>query len=850
MQFPWELLRVNDKFLVAAQGRHMVREVPGSAGIAKRNAVINIVHVSFGADSALRFDEERCKLLETIPVSIPIEFLIDPSVQHLHAVMEGFRPHIVILSGHGHYDDLRGEHCISTTHDRYLRTAWLVALCESYGCKLLVLSTCESARLGGPVISDDTNLPADLVAFSFPVRTTTATQSLACLFNELVLGHTIHDSMAAVRAIDTEDEYAFFNAVHLHRKRARSLRLIDVSPPKPGPPATRCPGMELNLGLLNSFAHRNEPTTLLAPTGSGGEALIQHWAELVQRSQTQATRWRVLLDGAPILDVEGAQLVRLAYPHSFVAVNTENFVYCDGMDRKFVKAFLRARDQELARVVAEHPLLGMPSFVNDLIAGCTEQVAVDHFERENRMAERAGRLSREGSLFASWLFATEGRAATTFENRVEFAKEIEVFGLAAPVVVAGIENAVAATVVLARPEGLFLAPEFMILGERWFPNWRTDHRTAFQLLCAAFAKLDANDRFNEESASRLLEWAIRLEDWTNASSICISICRWYGEHGRLEEMKTTIERLLPHTSGIVRVTLRGHLITIATDHGNNRTGLAENRQLETDLQDLPQDDDYYINLYASITHQIDCLRELGRLGEAERRWRDAQALLPRLTEQRPEAEARLQGQLAHLRLDRGETHAALDAASQAVQLAEENHCSTVLIAELRYTKADLLRLVGRIRDAIEELHAITTTPMPTALRSRFLHLQALLLDTVEAPQALEYLLESYEQDRLRGDHAGVAISLLAIAEVFIKERDYDRARERIREALPLADACGLVNVVANLAYLWAQIDVAEGKTTSAATWLVTAQNKFAASDDEAGIVRVARLLDALRTRAE
>ena len=31
--------------------------------------------------------------------------------------------------------------------------------------------------------------------------------------------------------------------------------------------------------------------------------LIRHWAELVQRSQTQATRWRVLLDGVPILDV-------------------------------------------------------------------------------------------------------------------------------------------------------------------------------------------------------------------------------------------------------------------------------------------------------------------------------------------------------------------------------------------------------------------------------------------------------------------------------------------------------------------------------------------------------------------
>jgi len=169
--------------------------------------------------------------------------------------MHGFRPHIVVISGHGHYDDFRGEHYLSLSHGQLARTAQLVALCASYGCKLLVLSTCESARLGGPVVDDGTILPADLIAFSFPVRTTTATQGVACLFQELVRGQTIAEAMAAVRAIDTEDEYAFFNAVHLHRDRARSLRIMDSVPPPVGPPAPRCPGMELALSTLNAFAH-------------------------------------------------------------------------------------------------------------------------------------------------------------------------------------------------------------------------------------------------------------------------------------------------------------------------------------------------------------------------------------------------------------------------------------------------------------------------------------------------------------------------------------------------------------------------------------------------------------------
>ena len=59
-----------------------------------------------------------------------------------------------------------------------------------------------------------------------------------------------------------------------------------------------------------------------------------------------------------------------------------------------------------------------------------------------------------------------------------------------------------------------------------------------------------------------------------------------------------------------------------------------------------------------------------------------------------------------------------------------------------------------------------------------------------------------------------------------------------------------MNVVASLALLWAEIDLAEGKATSAATWLLTARKKFAESQDKGGVARVTRLLDALRAREE
>jgi len=100
----------------------------------KRNPRINIVHISLGTDSDLRFDEERAVLLETVPDNIPIEFLIDPPAEHVEAVLDGFRPHIVIVSGHGHYDDLRGEHYFAAGRDERVPTALLAATCASYGC--------------------------------------------------------------------------------------------------------------------------------------------------------------------------------------------------------------------------------------------------------------------------------------------------------------------------------------------------------------------------------------------------------------------------------------------------------------------------------------------------------------------------------------------------------------------------------------------------------------------------------------------------------------------------------------------------------------------------------------------
>jgi hypothetical protein len=76
-------------------------------------------------------------------------------------------------------------------------------------------------------------------------------------------------------------------------------------------------------------------------------------------------------------------------------------------------------------------------------------------------------------------------------DRREFAEMMEDFGVSPAVIVAGIENALAATVIHEENEALVLAPEFMLLGERWFPNWRTEHRERFRRLVGAMGMLAA-----------------------------------------------------------------------------------------------------------------------------------------------------------------------------------------------------------------------------------------------------------------------------------------------------------------------------------------------------------------------
>ena len=113
------------------------------------------------------------------------------------------------------------------------------------------------------------------------------------------------------------------------------------------------------------------------------------------------------------------------------------------------------------------------------------------------------------------------------------------------------------------------------------------------------------------------------------------------------------------------------------------------------------------------------------------------------------------------------------------------------------------------------------------------------------PQWIEHILESLEYDRLRGDFAGMAISLVTLARIFIDQNEIGRAKERLREAFPYVRECGLRSVMGTFALLWGEIEAAEGSIESAKSWMKDAVTAFDADGQVDKSEDVRRMLDRL-----
>jgi hypothetical protein len=258
----------------------------------KKERPFGILHISMGFDPVLSLDEERCLLLDELPERMSLSFLLNPMFEELGPVLVRLKPQMIVISGHGRYRDIEDVHVMQGFPDE-VPTASLVRLAGLCGCQLLVLSTCEGARLSSSLALQGKSmyLPADVVSFTYPANSSTILDSLRVLIRALVAGKSSADAIREVRGIETDDEYAFFNIAHYHAinqpffQFPQEMNLssgLQTAPPAVRSP--RCSGHEAELLGLDKIANTNHVTTVMAPAGCEAEALITHWHALNSRS--------------------------------------------------------------------------------------------------------------------------------------------------------------------------------------------------------------------------------------------------------------------------------------------------------------------------------------------------------------------------------------------------------------------------------------------------------------------------------------------------------------------------------------------------------------------------------------
>jgi tetratricopeptide (TPR) repeat protein len=861
LNLPWELFHSGRDFFLCESGCHIVREIRSNQSQSNNSRHNGILHISLGVDSALRLDEERCSLLDILPRELPITFLLNPTLEELAENAETLRPLIVTISGHGSYDDILGVHSIESLEGK-LETRQLVRTAADLGCELLLLWTCESARLGVPLqFSDNTNeAPPDLISFTYPVSSGTAIRSIRLLFERLLAGDSVDLAADAARGVDYRDSYAFFNLVHYHQTGKDFFRLTNVIQVGHQYRSLRCLDREFALTVLDVKARENRLTTIVAPVGCGASTLLRHWSDLNSRSLSLRTLnlssatelrelvripsdigWLVLLGDFDVPQVE-CGIVRIVAPAYYDGNHSDGVMLVAELEGDVTEQLATALHSDRVSAIHGHPLAKVPMFIERVARGATLKEAQEWFESENHMPERIGQLSDSGRLFASWLYTMQRPTTVGNQTYEEYAEDQRAMGFDPSTLSQGIVDCLAARVVLRIEDSLILAPDFDMLGDKWFPSWKTDHLKPFGTMVAVFATLDNHGKFEGVLGFDLLRWAERIEEWIAASLLCIRLCSEAGSEGHLTQMEPYIRRIRPHVNNRTeQIILDGHLAHILLDEGKPVEALSLHEELEQRARSLsPTEEEYYINLFASMTHQVDCLLALDRTADAETKWNEANDLFARWPGPPEDAQPRLFALKASLAVEAGELEEAGRLMSRAIDGAKSGR--GIMIADLHMAKAECLRKQGKFDEALGELELANKSGDAETFASRYLHLKGLILEQAQDQRWLDHILESYEKDLIAGRWEGVAISLLTVARIFIDSREYERARERLREVFTFITTKGLTGQIATFMLLWGEVELATKSPAEARPWFALAQKRASLDGNATVQDRATRLI--------
>jgi len=333
--------------------------------------------------------------------------------------------------------------------------------------------------------------------------------------------------------------------------------------------------------------------------------------------------------------------------------------------------------------------------------------------------------------------------------------------------------------------GYYLAPDFRLLREKWFPRYAEENadmlKDMFHVAMTLMTRPPAVDR-DAEFATRVLLMAVEMKRYGYAMELFTVLIPWYSDRGRLEKL-LTIAKLLSNQTGMEGVVAQGTIAKILTEQSLYQEALKMHQDMELRLKGLQGEEWYEQNLIASLTGQVDCLTNLGMADEALEKLKEAAAVAKTWKDASPDTRPRILAQMGELLLYRGYREQALAGLNEAVQLAEKAG-SASLLADVLYTKAKVLWQLDVNDEAealLKRIHSVIDIKDVPRMYPQVLDLQAKLMAERNDPKAIDFLLESYERDLATSDYQGAAISLLSLIKLYVETGELDQAELRLNE---------------------------------------------------------------------
>ena len=204
-------------------------------------------------------------------------------------VLRALKPEVILISGHGRYKDIENIH-VMQGHTSDIATTDLIRAAAICGCQLLVLSTCEGARIPPGLFSAATMLSCRGMS----------SRSVTRRMFDISRGFGISPALSSPETISPTPSAASvpWTATTNMRSQHRSLpchRTVFLPPSRgcgdrparqrpPAAGAPRCPGREEDLLALDKIAHTTKATAVITPAECEAWQLFLHWQALHSRS--------------------------------------------------------------------------------------------------------------------------------------------------------------------------------------------------------------------------------------------------------------------------------------------------------------------------------------------------------------------------------------------------------------------------------------------------------------------------------------------------------------------------------------------------------------------------------------